>query len=163
MKFHVLCFSLLYNLLNLFLNKEISSIQEKIKAYIKTDLCEKLGSLADQVDVHIFHFLEKAEICIIWKLLTVLDENCSSTMFLCYLFQCKTAVDEYADILFELIANELVIYQSVLQNIGTYKNYVYYMILELGYCWKEIAYLTRICYISLVVVDILCYQYLHAL
>nr|XP_019927940.2 prosaposin isoform X4 [Crassostrea gigas] len=42
--------------------------QEKIKAYIKTDLCEKLGSLADQ---------------------------------------CKTAVDEYADILFELIANEL--------------------------------------------------------
>lgn len=62
-----------------------------------------------------FHFLEKAEICIIWKLLTVLDENCSSTMFLCYLFQCKTAVDEYADILFELIANELVIYQSVLQ------------------------------------------------
>lgn len=54
MKFHVLCFSLLYNLLNLLLNKEISSIQEKIKAYIKTDLCEKLGSLADQVDVHIF-------------------------------------------------------------------------------------------------------------
>lgn len=42
--------------------------QEKIKAYIKTDLCEKLGSIADQ---------------------------------------CKTAVDEYADILFELIANEL--------------------------------------------------------
>lgn len=56
MKFHVLCFSLLYNLLNLFHNKEISSIQEKIKAYIKTDLCEKLGSLADQVDVHIFSF-----------------------------------------------------------------------------------------------------------
>lgn len=85
-------------------------------------------------------------------------------MFLCYLFQCKTAVDEYADILFELIANELVIYQFVLQNIGTYKNYLYYMILELGYCLKEIAYLTRtgICYISLVVVDI-CYQYLHAL
>lgn len=45
-------------------------------------------------------------------------------MFLCYLFQCKTAVDEYADILFELIANELVIYYSVLQNAGTYKNYL---------------------------------------
>lgn len=61
MKFHVLCFSLLYNLLNLLLNKEISSIQEKIKAFIKTDLCEKLGSLADQVDVHIFSFFGESQ------------------------------------------------------------------------------------------------------
>lgn len=58
-------------------------------------------------------------------------------MFLCYLFQCKTAVDEYADILFELIANELVIYYSVLQNIVTYKMYMCYMILEFSFLPKR--------------------------
>ncbi|XP_062575849.1 prosaposin-like isoform X2 [Saccostrea cucullata] len=42
--------------------------QEKVKNFIKTELCEKLGALADQ---------------------------------------CKTAVDEYGGILFELIASEL--------------------------------------------------------
>nr|XP_034314915.1 uncharacterized protein LOC105340758 isoform X1 [Crassostrea gigas] len=60
-----MCHTVITEILNV-LKDKIN--QEKIKAYIKTDLCEKLGSLADQ---------------------------------------CKTAVDEYADILFELIANEL--------------------------------------------------------
>lgn len=56
MKFYVLCFSFFYNLLNFLFNKEIFFIQEKIKVYIKIDLCEKFGLLVDQVDVYIFLF-----------------------------------------------------------------------------------------------------------
>lgn len=56
MKFYVLCFSFFYNLLNFLFNKEIFFIQEKIKVYIKIELCEKFGLLVDQVDVYIFLF-----------------------------------------------------------------------------------------------------------
>lgn len=56
MKFYVLCFSFFYNLLNFLFNKEIFFIQEKIKVYIKIDLCEKFGLLVNQVDVYIFLF-----------------------------------------------------------------------------------------------------------
>lgn len=69
MKFYVLCFSFFYNLLNFLFNKEIFFIQEKIKVYIKIELCEKFGLLVDQVDVYIFF--------IFWrKLRFVLYENC---------------------------------------------------------------------------------------
>lgn len=56
MKFYVLCFSFFYNLLNFLFNKEIFFIQEKIKVYIKIDLCEKFGLIVDQVDVYIYLF-----------------------------------------------------------------------------------------------------------
>lgn len=56
MKFYVLCFSFFYNLLNFLFNKEIFFIQEKIKVYIKIELCEKFGLLVDQVDEYIFLF-----------------------------------------------------------------------------------------------------------
>lgn len=56
MKFYVLCFSFFYNLLNFLFNKEIFFIQEKIKVYIKIELCEKFGLLVDQVDIYIFLF-----------------------------------------------------------------------------------------------------------
>lgn len=56
MKFYVLCFGFFYNLLNFFFNKEIFFIQEKIKVYIKIELCEKFGLLVDQVDIYIFLF-----------------------------------------------------------------------------------------------------------
>lgn len=56
MKFYVLCFSFLYILLNFLFNKVIFFIQEKIKVYIKIELCEKFGLLVDQVDIYIFLF-----------------------------------------------------------------------------------------------------------
>lgn len=115
MKSYVLCFSLLYRLLNLLLNVSNFFSPGKNQGLHQDRVVWKTWLISRSGRFTLFFFLEKNKICIKLKLFRILDENCSSTMFLCYIFQCKTAVDEYADILFELIANELVNYYSVLQ------------------------------------------------
>lgn len=152
-KSHALSFSLLYRLLNLLFNASNFFFPGKNQSLHQDRVVWKTWFISRSS--RCTHFFEN-KICIRLKLLRVLNENCSSTMFLCYLFQCKTAVDEYADILFELIANELVIYYSVLQNIVTYKMYMCYMILEFSFCLKETVYLT--CYICIALIDVLCYS-----